>query len=72
LVKKYSAFQTEKEVLIKSYYVFKVKEEPQQTEKLTVYRLDGQSESINSGNRAYAEILTPCSFVTVLVLTLGL
>ncbi|XP_060606752.1 uncharacterized protein LOC132759046 [Ruditapes philippinarum] len=71
-VEKYSAFKHEKEVLIKSYYVFKVKEEPQQTEKLTIYKLDGQSESINSGNRAHAEILMPCSFVTVLVLTLGL
>ncbi|XP_060606754.1 uncharacterized protein LOC132759048 [Ruditapes philippinarum] len=71
LVEKYSAFKTEKEVIIKSYHVFKVKE-PEQTEKLTIYKLDGQSESINSGNRAYADILMPFSFVTVLILTLGL
>ncbi|XP_060557868.1 uncharacterized protein LOC132718234 [Ruditapes philippinarum] len=72
LVEKYSAFKTEKEVLIKSYYVFKVKEDPQKIEKLTIYKLDGQSESINSSNRAYAEILMQCSLVTVLILTFGL
>ncbi|XP_060585199.1 uncharacterized protein LOC132741123 [Ruditapes philippinarum] len=70
LAKDFSAIEAENEVLIKSNYNFKVKEEPQQTETLTIYKLDGQSESINTGNRAYAGILLQCSIVVVTILTL--
>ncbi|XP_060557761.1 uncharacterized protein LOC132718147 [Ruditapes philippinarum] len=76
LVDDYSQYGYEEEVMIKSYYVFKVFEEHQTTEGYIVYKLDGQSDSYgrsesNSGNRAYSGILMQCLIVVITILTLG-